>query len=172
MVARAEFCVAAQTLRRCIGLPEVTKTFLTFFLFHTMRAQRGGGLSFFNPPGRSTRMRTQFLYVGLLGMLAGGLSAGCDDIHAGQASDPSGPVKLVRIMVQPAEPFALRKTATDILDTAGSPLSNARACDDQNPCLPQFVFAGANPNFDCVKGVCNDPLAPTAGGVAIGVPEK
>src|SRR3954465_3661357 len=44
MVARAIFCVAAQTLRRCVGLPKVTKTFLTYFLFHTMTAQRGGGL--------------------------------------------------------------------------------------------------------------------------------
>src|SRR5207245_5616612 len=134
MVARAVFCVAAQTLRGCIGLPEVTKTFLTKLLFHTMRAQRGGGLlASLNPPGRSTRMRTQFLYVGLLGMLAGGLSVGCDDIHAGQASDPSGPVKLVRIMVQDDEPFGIKASATDILDTAGAPLYDVPAGGEPKP---------------------------------------
>ncbi|MDB4967351.1 MAG: hypothetical protein JWN44_3040 [Myxococcales bacterium] len=117
-------------------------------------------------------MRTQFLYVGVLGMLAGGLSAGCDDIHAGQSSDPSGPVMLVRLMVQDAEPFGIRGLATDVLDTPGSPLSTAVSCDpDLNPCLPQFVLPGGNPDFSCTKGLCNDPLAPTPGGVAIGIPE-
>lgn len=107
-------------------------------------------------------MRTQFLYVGLLSVIAGGfVSAGCDDNHTGQGSDPSGPVKLVRIMVQDSQPSGLLGYATDLLDTKGSPLSTAVACDDLNPCLPQFTLAGANPDFSCTKaGFCNDPLAP------------
>lgn len=118
-------------------------------------------------------MRTQFLYVGLLSMMAGGLvSVGCDDNHTGQLSDPSGPVKLVRLMVQDAEPFGIRANAVDLLDTKGSPLSLAVACDDQNPCLQQFVFKGGNPDFSCTKaGICNDPLSPETNPVTIGVPE-
>jgi hypothetical protein len=114
-------------------------------------------------------MRTQFLYVGLLGMMAGGLvSTGCDDIHTGQLSDPSGPVKLIRLMVQDSEPFAQRGGIVDLLDTKGSPLSTAVACDDVNPCGPQFTLGGTNPDFSCGKtGFCNDPLSPEANPVAL-----
>jgi hypothetical protein len=114
-------------------------------------------------------MRTQFLYVGLLSMtLAGGLvSAGCDSNHTGQPSDPSGPVKLIRIMVQDDDTSASggRSVAVDLLDGAGSPLSTAVACnDDLNPCIPEFNFnlGGAVPDFSCVSGFCLDPLQPAS----------
>jgi hypothetical protein len=117
-------------------------------------------------------MRTQFLYLGLLSMsLAGGLaSAGCDDNHTGQPGDPGGPVKLVRIMVQDSEQPGPVGSATDLLDTAGSPLSTAVACDtDLNPCIPQFTLGGTTVSFTCVPtamgamtgpGTCPDPLQP------------
>jgi hypothetical protein len=117
-------------------------------------------------------MRTQFLYVGLLStVVAGGLvSAGCDDIHTGQLSDPSGPVKLVRVVVQ--EPSGDRGLITDLLDKAGTPLSTAVACDvNLTPCAPNFTLDGnqkkpdGTPLFSCDNSVCNDPLAP--GPVAI-----
>lgn len=88
---------------------------------------------------------------------------GCDDVHTGQGSDPSGPVELVRIMVQDAQPSGVRGVAVDLLDTAGSPLSTAVACSDTNPCQRDFVLQGANPDFTCSPaGVCNDPLAAAA----------
>lgn len=107
-------------------------------------------------------MRTQFLYVGLLSMLAGGfVSAGCDDNHTGQGSDPAGPVKLTRILVQDATPNEILGYITDLLDTPGSPLSTAVPCDDLNPCQKQYTLGGTNPDFSCTKaGTCNDPLAP------------
>jgi len=62
-------------------------------------------------------MRTVFVYVGLLGLIAGGLvSSGCDDIHIGQKKDPDGPDRMLRIMVQSEE----LGTATDLLDVPGS----------------------------------------------------
>jgi hypothetical protein len=126
-------------------------------------------------------MRTQFLYVGLLSMMAGGLvSAGCDDIHSGQSSDPSGPVKLARIMIQdstncgatgafvdPVSGLSPNGTLTDLLDTKGSPLSFATVCDDINPCLPQFTIGGSNPDFSCTGGFCNDPIEPLPTGVPV-----
>jgi hypothetical protein len=116
-------------------------------------------------------MRTQFLYVGLLGMLAGGVaSTGCDDNHLGQLSDESGPVKLVRIMVQDSDPLGFSGAATDLLDLPGSPFSTAVACDDVNPCATPYTLGRANPDFKCKAGVCNDPLAPKTSGVNINIP--
>ncbi|MDB4965407.1 MAG: hypothetical protein JWN44_1096 [Myxococcales bacterium] len=100
-------------------------------------------------------MRTPYLFAAL--MIA---AVGCDDVHSGQQGDPSGPVRLVRIMVQDSQPFGIRAVAMDLLNTPGSPLSTAVACSDIQPCLPQFVLAGSNPDFSCTAaGVCNDPLA-------------
>ncbi len=88
------------------------------------------------------------------------VATGCDDNHTGQLKDPSGPVQLVRIMVQDSQPFGVRGVAMDLLDTPGSTYSTAVACSDIDPCLPQFVLAGANPDFSCTPaGTCNDPLA-------------
>src|SRR4051794_17045852 len=166
------------TPQTCAGLSKVTITFLTIFLFHAMQAKRGGGLQvFLNPPGRSTRMRTQFLYVGLLSMtLAGGLvSAGCSDIHTGQPSDPGGPVKLVRVMVQDDDIAGQGGvgSAIDLLDRPGTPLSVAVECNpDSKPCNVQYLVNGSG-SFTCepedaVTGWehsktgfrCTDPLNP------------
>src|ERR1700759_2983979 len=101
-------------------------------------------------------MRTQFLYVGLLSMtLAGGLvSAGCDSNDTGHPHDPSGPAKLVRIMIMDDDTNSSggRSYATDLLDTPGSPLTTAVACnDDTAPCIPQFNLnlGGFVPDFSC-----------------------
>lgn len=98
-----------------------------------------------------------------LGSLALGLAfvaIGCDDNHTGQPKDPTGPVQLVRIMVQDSQPFGVRGVAMDLLDTPGSANSLAVACSDVDPCSPQFVLAGTNPDFSCTSaGTCNDPLA-------------
>lgn len=118
-------------------------------------------------------MRTQFLYVGLLSMtLAGGLvSAGCDSNHTGQPSDPSGPVKLVRAIIEDDDSASQgaggeRGIATDLLDKPGTPLSTAVSCDvNLKPCLTQYNFNFSPPDFSCSSdtgtGTCADPLAPT-----------
>src|SRR5882672_9724471 len=104
----------------------------------------------------------------LVAMLAA--AVGCDDVHSGQQSDPSGPVRLLRIMVQDSQPFGVRGVAMDLLNTPGSPLSTAVACNETHPCLLQFVLAGHNPDFSCTAaGVCSDPLA---AGVAPLVPAE
>lgn len=106
-------------------------------------------------------MRMQFFpYVGLLGMAVAGGLTGCDNIDAGHGSDPSGPVKLVRLMVQDSTPSEGVGFAIDLLDTPGSPLSTAFACSDTQPCLQQFTMGGNNVNFTCntQTNTCNDPI--------------
>ncbi|HEX6838427.1 MAG TPA: Ig-like domain-containing protein, partial [Polyangia bacterium] len=75
-------------------------------------------------------------------------------------SDPAGPVRLVRIMVQDSQPFGARGVAMDLLDTTGSPLSTAVACDQNHPCAADYLLQQSAPDFSCNAGVCNDPLAP------------
>jgi len=74
-------------------------------------------------------------------------------------SDPPGPVMLVRIMVQDATPFGARGVAMDLLDTAGSPLSTAVACDPAHQCTSTYLLQQAAPDTSCNNGVCNDPIA-------------
>lgn len=131
-------------------------------------------------------MRTQFLYVGLLSMVAGGLvgTAGCSDITAGQSSDPSGPPMLVHLVIQDAifsgSPSAQRTHVTDLLDNS-TPLT----CSDTQPCVTQFIEGFHVPDFSCscatmptsdpavflcgagVTGTCNDPLKTPATGIPI-----
>lgn len=104
-------------------------------------------------------MRTPYLLVALMAATSA-VAVGCDDVHTGQPGDASGPVRLLRIMVQDSQPAGIRGVAMDLLNTPGSPLSTAVACSDTSPCSPQFVLAGINPDFSCTAaGVCNDPLA-------------
>jgi hypothetical protein len=106
-------------------------------------------------------MRMQFFpYVGLLGIAVAGGLTGCDNIDAGHGSDPSGPVKLVRLMVQDSTPNEGVGFAIDLLDTPGSPLTTSTMCDETHPCLPQFTLGGNNPDFTCnaQTGMCNDPI--------------
>ena len=126
-------------------------------------------------------MRTQFLYVGLLSMMAGGFvgAAGCSDITAGQPTDPTTPPMLVHILIQDAVfaggTSAQRTSVTDLLDM-NAPI----ACSDELPCLTQFLEAFHAPDFSCscadattgfcgegMMGTCNDPLKTPAGGVPI-----
>ena len=125
-------------------------------------------------------MRTQFLKVGLLVTLAGGLvSAGCDDVHTGQPSDPAGPVRLVRALVQDSEQPGLTGVMVDLLDNPGTPLSTAFACNPNlTPCQTQYSLAFVGQDWSCLgpDGMpvapgetacdaggcsCNDPIAPT-----------
>jgi hypothetical protein len=63
-------------------------------------------------------------------------------------------------MVQDSQPFGVRHAIMDLLDTPGSALSTSVACNDTNPCGPQFNLGGTNPDFSCTSaGFCNDPLA-------------
>lgn len=120
-------------------------------------------------------MRTQFLCVGLLSAFAGGLvgTAGCDNVTAGQSTDPKGPPKLVRVLVQDARflgEFPNRLSVTDLIDS-DPPI----ACSDVSPvkpCIQQFTVGFVSPNVDCVNGFCNDPLKTPAAGVplAMGIP--
>ena len=74
-------------------------------------------------------------------------------------SDPAGPVKLVRIMVQDSQPFGARGVAMDLLDTPGSPLTTAVACDAAHQCTSTYLLQQVAPDVSCNAGVCNDPIA-------------
>lgn len=108
-------------------------------------------------------MKTQVLLVALLA------AAGCEDNHSGQPTDPPGPVRLMRVMVQDAIPLGARGVAMDLLDVPGSPLTTATACDDVNPCTPQFNLQYTVPNVACHAGYCTDPLR--AGAAPLTPPE-
>ena len=86
------------------------------------------------------------------------------------SNDPSGPVMLMRIMVQDAQPFGVRGAAMDLLDTPGSPLSTATACDASHQCLADYLLQQVSPNVACTSaGTCTDPLA--AGDAPLTPPE-
>lgn len=120
-------------------------------------------------------MRTQFLMAGLLG--AAGLvgAAGCDNITAGQPSDPSGPPQIVHVMVQDTLDGSGSRITPGARDTAVDLVDNAtpQVCSDTLPCTPQFLFAQQTPDFSCSatmqgqQGTCNDPLKVDP---AVGVP--
>ncbi|HEY2745651.1 MAG TPA: Ig-like domain-containing protein [Polyangia bacterium] len=75
-------------------------------------------------------------------------------------SEPAGPAKLVRIMVQDATPFGVRGVAMDLLDTPGSPLTTAVACDAGHPCEDPFLLQHVSPEVMCTQaGTCSDPIA-------------
>ncbi len=82
-------------------------------------------------------------------------AAGCGSDN----SDPAGPVKLVRIMVQDSQPFGARGVAMDLLDTPGSPLTTALACDAAHLCPSTYLVQQVAPDVSCTNGLCNDPLA-------------
>ncbi|HEX9104005.1 MAG TPA: Ig-like domain-containing protein [Polyangia bacterium] len=93
-------------------------------------------------------------------------AAGCGSDAPG---DPAGPVKLVRIMVQDAQPLGARGVAMDLLDTPGSPLSTALPCDANHLCAADYLLQQVAPDFTCTQaGTCNDPIA--AGAAAPLVP--
>lgn len=110
-------------------------------------------------------MRTKYLLAALF--LVG---VGCEDNHSGQPSDPPGPARIMRVMVQDAIPQGARGVAMDLLDVPGSALSTSVACDNLNPCTPQFNMQRVVPDFSCKAGLCNDPLR--AGAAPITPPEK
>src|SRR6476659_172089 len=84
--------------------------------------------------------------------------AGCGDPSH---DDPSGPVMLMRIMVQDAHPNGVRGVAMDLLDVPGSALSTAVACDVNHPCIADFLMQQVSPDVTCTQaGTCTDPLAP------------
>src|SRR4051812_11570296 len=74
--------------------------------------------------------------------------------------DPSGPVMLMRIMVQDSQPFGARGAAMDLLDVPGSALSTAVACDASHPCTVDYTMQHIAPELTCTAaGTCSDPLA-------------
>src|SRR5438105_907821 len=90
---------------------------------------------------RNERMRQQIVRASLLGMaLAGSVvgAVGCDDVSTGHLADSSGPVRIVRVLVQDspasvtaarANGGATRSAAVDLLDH-DPPV----ACSDAEPC--------------------------------------
>ncbi len=88
------------------------------------------------------------------------VAAGCGSDSS--SSDPPGPVKLMRIMVQDSQPFGARGVAMDLLDTPGSPLSTAVACDATHQCAMTYLIQQVAPDVSCSSGVCNDPIAAAA----------
>jgi hypothetical protein len=119
-------------------------------------------------------MRQQLMRAGMIGVaLAGGFigASGCDDVSTGHLADPSGAVRIVRVLVQDApanvvqmkgEGNSTRGAAVDLLDH-NAPVS----CDDSNPCQVLMAFGGGLGDFTCRKGVCNDPLQAPATGVPL-----
>ncbi len=114
-------------------------------------------------------MRTQFLFVGLLSAVAGMLvgTAGCDDVTAGQSSDPAGPPKLVHALVQDARyllQFPNRGSSLDILDN-----NTPFACDPNgDTCINQFLVDQLAPDVSCQSnGFCNDPFKIPSTGVPV-----
>lgn len=88
---------------------------------------------------------------------------GCDGPW-GQVSEPSGPPKLTRALVQPMSRSCTRCAITDLLDTAAP-----AACAVDKPCPVAFVVNNT-PVQTCLlpAGVCRNLLA--AGPVGIGSP--
>jgi hypothetical protein len=115
-------------------------------------------------------MRHELMRAAMLGAALAGVT-GCDDVSTGHLADPSGPVRIVRVMVQDspasvdaaqANGDATRGAAVDLLDKAP-----AISCDDTHPCQVLMAFGGGLGDFACRGGVCNDPLAPPATGVPL-----
>ena len=119
-------------------------------------------------------MRQQLMRAGMIGVaLAGSVIAasGCDDVSTGHLADPSGPVRILRVLVQDApaavvqmlgEGSSTRGAAVDLLDH-NAPVS----CDDTDPCQVLMAFGGGLGDFTCRKGTCNDPLKTPATGVPL-----
>jgi hypothetical protein len=100
---------------------------------------------------------------------AAGTSTGCEDNTLGRLSDPSGPPRLTKALIQDSTyvggPPAQRGAATDLLDTAPPP-----TCSDVNVCINQFLLAQTVPDLTCSNpsgGVCVDPLALPSTGVPL-----
>jgi hypothetical protein len=116
-------------------------------------------------------MRQQLMRAGVVGVVLAGSfigAIGCDDVSTGVPTDPPGPVRLMRVMVQDApaavvqilgEGGATEGGAVDLLDK-----SEPVACSDEEPCKVLMAFNGGLGDYTCRKGVCNDPLkAPPTG---------
>ncbi len=114
-------------------------------------------------------MRTQFLSVGLIGVIAGALVAtsGCDDITAGQTTDSNAPPQLSHVLIQDARyrvAFPNRASVVDLLDNYQPP-----ACDKTiDTCLNTFLIDQFAPDVSCTSaGVCGDPFKVPATGVPV-----
>jgi hypothetical protein len=126
-------------------------------------------------------MRMQVTRAGLLSattlaaILVGAM--GCDDYTSGHLSDPKGPPKLLKIMVQDSpesvdwainNDSGVRGGTVDLLHK-----ENPIGCDDPHPCQVTFAVAFNNADFTCRPGGdgrswCNDPmLLPAVTGVPV-----
>jgi hypothetical protein len=95
-------------------------------------------------------------------------ASGCGSESPGE---PTGPVELVRIMVQDSLPNGVRGVAMDLLDDASSPLTTAVSCDDSHPCISDYLLQRIEPDVSCSPaGKCTDPLA--AGLAPLTPPER
>jgi hypothetical protein len=97
------------------------------------------------------------------------VTTGCDDLSSGHVGDPSGPVRLIKVLVQDSNyvggPPSQRAGIVDLLDKAPPP-----TCSDINPCVNQFLVAQTTPPLECSDpqgGVCVDPLAIPQAGVPL-----
>jgi hypothetical protein len=130
-------------------------------------------------------MRTRFT-LGFLFAL--GAAAGCDDLSAGQPTDPPGAPQLVHVLVQDARyllSFPNRGSAVDLLDN--DPFAG-RACtieckgncpgDATGPgpaqldtCVTEWLVDQIAPDVSCqASGVCADPLKVPSTGVPVPLP--
>ena len=98
-------------------------------------------------------MRTQFFFVGLLSVFAGGLvgTAGCDDITAGQSSDTAAPPQLVHVhgsgrtlSAWPSRTVPRRSTFSTT--TGRTPSPRASPATSINPCINEFLVDQVAPD--------------------------
>jgi hypothetical protein len=110
--------------------------------------------------------RAGLLSLTLAGTFVGAM--GCDDYSTGHLKDPKGPITLLRIMVQDS-PEAVDHAINNDETTRGGTIDllhnpPVSGCDDSHPCLVTVAVEGANADFTCRNGWCNDPFrVPTIG---------
>src|SRR3954467_7575310 len=104
-------------------------------------------------------MRMQVTRAGLLSLMLAATfvgATGCDDYSTGHDKDPSGPIKLVRIMVQDS-PEAVdhavnndESTRLGTIDLIHNP--QPTSCDETHPCQVTIAVEFGNADFTCRAG--------------------
>lgn len=93
-------------------------------------------------------------------------SVSCDSVDIGRPDEPTGPPKLLRIMVQDENRTGGRFLATNLLNVAPD-----IKCSDTNPC-PAYLFVSCDIPAGMTEGLCHDTEKPANTPPAIGIPKR
>ena len=93
-------------------------------------------------------------------------SVSCDSVEIGRPDEPTGPPKLLRIMVQDENRTGGRFIATNLLNVAPD-----IACSDTNPC-PAHLFVSCTIPEGMTEGLCHDLEKPANTPPAVGIPRR